>query len=344
MSGQRVSFEDDVMVKDELVSYQATFVPDVDPQGRVNGFYAMASDITARKNSEIRQRDSVERLRTITDNLPVLIAYMDTEMRYQFANALYEEWFGLTRDQMLGRTVRDALGAEFFSLRKKDLRRCLEGHAVDVELEVSKGDETRILHSAYIPHIRDGVVIGAYVLSTDVTAAREYETQLKALANTDPLTDLLNRRGYELQLAAAIGRAKRKHGAIALMYLDIDHFKQINDTYGHAAGDEMLKAFAGRLRAAVRASDTVCRLAGDEFTIVLEGVRSPEECASIAATIVGAMQPPFSIGGLPLPVTASIGVAWSNGEQAAAATLSEDADAALYRAKAAGRNRFELAR
>ena len=342
MSGKHVAFEDDVMVDGERLSYHASYIPHLDPQGCVNGFYAMAFDITARKNSETLQRDSEERLRTIADNLPVLIAYMDKDMRYQFVNAMYEEWFGIPREQMIGRTLLDVFGAESFSQRKKYLRRCMQGQTVEVETEVGKAEDTRIVHSVYMPHMRDGVVLGAYVLSTDVTAAREHETQLTALANTDSLTALLNRRGYEIQLAAAISRARRKRGTMALMYLDIDHFKQVNDTFGHAAGDEMLKAFAGRLRANVRAGDTVCRLAGDEFTIILEGARSLEECASIAGTIIAAMETPFSVSGQLLTVTTSIGIAWTPGDQAVAEKLAEDADAALYRAKAAGRNRFRL--
>jgi diguanylate cyclase (GGDEF)-like protein/PAS domain S-box-containing protein len=339
MGGQQVVFEDELMAGAERLAYHATHIPDGD-----GGFYAMAFDITARKDSETRQRDSEERLRTITDNLPVLIAYLDPQMRYKFANALYEDWFGVSREEMIGRTIQQVFGTDAFAKRKKELRRCLEGHTVQTELDVVRGDDVRVVHSVYIPHIRDGVVLGAYVLSTDVTATRQYETRLKALANTDALTALPNRRAHELQLAAAIGRAARSGGALALMYLDIDHFKLVNDTHGHAGGDEMLKAFADRLRATVRATDTVCRLAGDEFTIILEGVRSPEDCAALGATIVAAMQAPFAVAGQLLPVTTSIGIAWSGAAQATAEQLARDADAALYQAKAAGRNRVSLVR
>jgi diguanylate cyclase (GGDEF)-like protein/PAS domain S-box-containing protein len=286
---------------------------------------------------------SEERLRTITDNMPVLIAYIDRDLRYQFANALYEQWFGVPREQIIGRTVEEAFGRDFYVKRRKHLNKCFDGHTVKVEIDVGDGAALRVVLSEFIPHVRDGVVLGAYVLSTDVTAARQYETRLKALANTDPLTGLFNRRGHEIELAAAIHRARRAHGAMALMYLDIDHFKQVNDTLGHAAGDQMLKAFAGRLSATVRASDIVCRLAGDEFTVILEGVRSPAECGAIAATIVAAMQSPFTVGHELLLVTTSIGVAWAQGEDAVAELMAEAADSALYAAKAAGRNQFHVA-
>lgn len=311
--------------------------------GEPLGAVVAMKDITELSESQRQLALSEERLRTITDSMPVLIAYIDRDLRYQFANALYEQWFGVPRERIIGRSVEEAFGRDFYVKRRKHLSKCFDGHTVKVEIDVGAGAALRVVLSEFIPHVRDGVVLGAYVLSTDVTATRQYETRLKALANTDPLTGLFNRRGHEIELAAAIHRGKRAHGAMALMYLDIDHFKQVNDTLGHAAGDEMLKAFAGRLSATVRASDIVCRLAGDEFTVILEGVRSAAECGAIAATIVAAMQSPFAVGHELLLVTTSIGVAWAQAQDAVAESLAEAADAALYCAKAAGRNQFRVA-
>ncbi len=124
--------------------------------------------------------------------------------------------------------------------------------------------------------------------------------------------------------------------------IDIDHFKTINDSLGHAAGDLVLQEFARRLRQAVRASDTVFRLAGDEFTIVLEGVNTSAQCAPVAAKVIELLATPFVIGGRTLPVSASVGVAWNAGA-VSAHSLSEQADRALYAAKAGGRNCFRIA-
>lgn len=311
--------------------------------GEPLGAVVALKDITDLSESQRELTLNEERLRTIADNMPVLIAYIDRDLRYQFANALYEQWFGVPREQIIGRTVEDAFGRDFYVKRRKHLRKCFDGHKVQVEIEVGAGAALRVILSQFIPHVRDGAVLGAYVLSTDVTATRRYETRLKALANTDPLTGLFNRRGHDAELAAAIHRSQRGHGTVALMFLDIDHFKRVNDTLGHAAGDAMLKVFASRLSATVRSSDIVCRLAGDEFTIILEGVRSPAECGSIAATIVAAMQNPFAIGDELLLVTTSIGVAWTQAEDAVADALAQAADAALYESKEAGRNQFRVA-
>ncbi|RSZ56275.1 PAS domain S-box protein [Massilia atriviolacea] len=343
LEGKRVSFEDEITVEGRSSHYHASYIPDIDAAGSVNGFYAMAFDITARKRSEIRQRDSEERLRTVTDNLPALISYLDTDLRYRFANAMYKQWYGVDPAAMVGKTVAEIFPAHFRGKREQQLRRCLEGHTVQLELEVTHAGETRILQSVYIPHLRDGAVLGAYLLSTDVTAARRHEANLKTLAHTDTLTGLPNRRSYEAELEAALGRSARNRAGMALAFLDLDRFKQINDTLGHAGGDEVLREFARRLLRTVRKTDTVSRLAGDEFTIILEAVRSPEECARIGAKIVEAMRPLVSVGEMARQVSASIGIAWTDSAGMDARALSQQADAALYQAKEAGRNQFWVA-
>jgi diguanylate cyclase (GGDEF)-like protein/PAS domain S-box-containing protein len=340
--GKRVSFESEILVHGRRCHFHASYIPDMNADGDVNGFFAMAFDITARRHSEIRQRESEERLRTITDNLPVLIAYVARDLSYGFANALHEQWYGVAPARMVGRDVRVVFGEAFYRARSEHFQRCFDGNTVQLDLEVEHGAHARTVHEVFIPHLREGAVLGAYVLTSDVTAERQYEQQLKAMALTDALTGLHNRRSYELLFEAAILRSHRSGERLALMYLDIDHFKDINDTLGHAGGDEVLREFARRLLLAVRKTDTVCRLAGDEFTIVLEGVHLLEQCETIAHTILEAIRVPFAVGDAQWPVSTSIGIAWSAGGESGARRLSDTADAALYHAKAAGRNRFAV--
>jgi diguanylate cyclase (GGDEF)-like protein/PAS domain S-box-containing protein len=283
-----------------------------------------------------RAAESEEHLRTIADNVPALIAYIDTGMRYAFANQRYQEWFGVKSAQMLGKTVAEAMGEAFFAPRRAALERCLDGHASALEIEEERRGRRRVISTTYLPHVRDGMVRGIYVLSTDATSAREYERQLHALAHSDHLTGLPNRRSYEERLAQAIARARRSAMAMALVYLDVDNFKQINDSLGRASGDAVLREVARRLSAAVRATDTVARLAGDEFVIVLEQVGSARECGRIAEKLLEAMRAGFLVDGQPRQVSASIGIAWSaHPEQAA---LAHTADEALHQSKRAGRN------
>ena len=304
--------------------------------GEPLGAVVAMKDVTELDASRARLAESGEWLRTIADNVPALIAYVDTDLRYRFANERYREWFGVKTADMIGRTVLDAMGEGFYAPRREALERCLAGHASHLEIEERRRGRTRVISSTYLPHVRDGIVQGIYVLSTDATSAREYERQLHALAHSDHLTGLPNRRSYEERFAQAIARARRGATPLALAYLDLDHFKQINDSLGHAVGDAVLREFARRLGATVRATDTVARLAGDEFVIVLEQVGSPLECERIAAKLLDAIRAPFLLDGHTLAVTSSIGIAWSARPEQVA--LAHAADDGLYRSKHAGRD------
>jgi diguanylate cyclase (GGDEF)-like protein/PAS domain S-box-containing protein len=304
--------------------------------GEALGAVVAMKDVTELAESRARVIESEERLRTIADNVPALIAYIDTGLRYAFANQRYQEWFGVKSADMLGKTVPEAMGEAFFAPRRAALERCLDGHASALEIEEERRGRRRVISTTYLPHLRNGMVQGIYVLSTDATSAREYERQLHALAHSDHLTGLPNRRSFEERLVQAIARARRSAMAMALVYLDVDHFKDINDSLGHASGDSVLREFAKRLSSTVRATDTVARLAGDEFVIVLEQVGSARECARIADKLLEALRTDFLVDGQPRQVSASIGIAWSaHPEQAA---LAQAADEALYESKRAGRN------
>jgi diguanylate cyclase (GGDEF)-like protein/PAS domain S-box-containing protein len=304
--------------------------------GEPLGAVVAMKDVTELDASRARLAESGEWLRTIADNVPALIAYVDTDLRYRFANERYREWFGVQTGDMIGKTVPDAMGEGFYAPRREALERCLSGHASHLEIEEVRRGRTRVISSTYLPHMRDGVVQGIYVLSTDATSAREYERQLHALAHADHLTGLPNRRSYEERLAQAIARARRGATPLALAYLDVDHFKQVNDSLGHATGDAVLREFARRLAATVRSTDTVARLAGDEFVVVLEHVSSQLECERIAAKLLDAIRAPFVLDGRTLTVTSSIGIAWSARPEQGA--LAHAADEGLYRAKHAGRD------
>jgi diguanylate cyclase (GGDEF)-like protein/PAS domain S-box-containing protein len=306
------------------------------PGGEALGAVVALKDVGELYASRALALESEERLRTIADNVPALIAYLDTGLRYRFANDRYREWFGVRSENMIGKTIPDAMGEAFYAPRRAALERCLSGHGSYLEIEEERRGRKRVISTTYLPHLRDGKVQGIYVLSTDATSSREYERQLHALAHSDHLTGLPNRRSYEERMVQAIARARRSAMPLALAYLDVDHFKQINDHLGHAGGDAVLREFGRRLNAAVRVTDTVARLAGDEFVIVLEQVGSPLECRRIGDKLLEAMHAPFQIDGKLVPVTASIGFAWSaHPEQAA---LTHAADSALHESKRAGRN------
>ncbi|WP_163839560.1 sensor domain-containing diguanylate cyclase [Pseudoxanthomonas sacheonensis] len=172
-------------------------------------------------------------------------------------------------------------------------------------------------------------------------ALKASRDELEAQAHLDSLTGLANRRQFDERLTHALGRSRRQGLAVALMYMDIDHFKQVNDTHGHAAGDEVLRVFGQRLSACVRSGDLVARLGGDEFVVLIEDLSVPETAEAIAGKLIEAMSEDIVVEGTTLHVTTSIGIAYS-AHPAVAKNLTAAADAALYAAKSAGRNTWQL--
>jgi diguanylate cyclase (GGDEF)-like protein/PAS domain S-box-containing protein len=344
LGGQRTSFDGTVQMGRRPVDFQTHFVPDTGADGRVAGFYILAYDQTALKAAERESAAGAQRLKTIADNLPVMIAYIDKDERYQFSNATYKTWLGVEPSQMIGRTVAEMLPAEDYRPRQGPIRRALGGTRVDFETESRPLGVPRHLHTTYLPDVgADGAVAGIYALVTDVSDMRATERQQAALARTDALTGLPNRHCLNEKLAEALARCRRSGHPIALLFLDIDRFKSINDSLGHAAGDEVLKTFARRLAASVRETDTVARLAGDEFIIVLESLHTAAEPQFVARKILSAIARPFELPGTQLQVGTSIGIAFHDDGSLEPAELMARADNALYDAKAAGRNTFRMA-
>lgn len=171
---------------------------------------------------------------------------------------------------------------------------------------------------------------------------RENERQLQALAHTDTLTGLANRLLFDARLEQSMQQARRSHGQIALLLVDLDHFKPINDRYGHAIGDEVLRCAAERFHAAVREVDTVARLGGDEFAIVLAAIGGTADAERMADKIVAALREPMRVLGMPLEVTGSVGVAMFSGGDLSSAELLRRADSAMYAAKEAGRGCYRV--
>jgi diguanylate cyclase (GGDEF)-like protein len=171
---------------------------------------------------------------------------------------------------------------------------------------------------------------------------RNSEELFRHMALHDALTGLATRLLLRDRLDQAVEAARRQHTGLALLMVDLDHFKLTNDTFGHSAGDEVLKVTAHRLLGAVRKSDTVARLGGDEFVVLLPDMTAPQIAERIAATIVENLASPVLFAGRPIPSSVSVGVCVALGEQLDADTLLRNADAALYEAKARGRNRFQV--
>ena len=344
LSGKRVVFEDFTEVRGRPFHYQTHYAPDLDASGKVIGFYAMTFDITQRKQAEIRRVESEERLRGITDNLPVMIAEIDRKGRFRFVNETYRTWLGVDPQAIVGMHVGDAISREYYAGRREYLQRALRGEEVSFEQPLALDGGMRCLQTSYRPHFdAAGQLAGLYALTSDITELKETQAKLETLARFDPLTGLANRRQFEERLVEAMARTRRTGNPMAVLYLDIDRFKAINDSLGHGIGDAVLVEFAARLQGSVREIDLVARHAGDEFVVLLEGIAGDAEARAVGDKLAAAMRPAFAVQDESIDVTTSVGVAIFDGGTTGATALLSRADKAMYEAKSSGRNCVALA-
>lgn len=336
-----------------------TYFPDYGEREEIAGFYIMGLDVTARTAAESSLRKSEQRLRAITDNLPVLISVIDRDEIYRFCNATYRDWLGVDPASIVGCRLKDVSGLSEYAIIEPFVKRALAGEAVTFEHTAMMGSAARHMLITYLPLRNDKnadtnervitektgkkvmATEGFYVLVEDLTKRKTLEDQLSHMAQYDQLTGLPNRYLLHDRLQLACQRSARESKQLAVLYLDVDDFKSINDALGHAAGDALLKQFGQRLKGQVRASDTVARVGGDEFVVLMEGFYSLDHLRNVASKIVEAMQPPFDLFDRLVHVSASIGVATSLPSSSWEEVLHA-ADSAMYEAKAAGSGRFVI--
>ena len=285
--------------------------------------------------------------RDIVDNAAEGIVVYDTELRYVAWNRFMETLTGLSAESILGQHALEAF--PHLAEQRVDvlLRRALAGETVsspDVAYHVPSTGRRGWVSSLYRPHHgEDGSVVGVIALIRDVTDRKEAEAQIEYQAYHDAVTGLANRRLFHEHLALAVALAQRRDALVGVLFLDLDHFKVINDSLGHTVGDELLREVGRRLKAAVRDGDTVARVGGDEFTIVLQDLPRRDAVGVVAAKVLRTIAEPLDVNGHRLYVTASIGITLFPDDGEDAESLLRNADSAMYRAKDAGRNNYQLA-
>ncbi len=325
--------------------YFINYVPDFDENHEVCGVYTFAQDITKRRTADLLRVEGEKRLVTITDNLPAMICYVDDGRRFRFANRAFEKWLARPLAEIVGQPFDRVMPSALASELDEYFLRGMQGERLEYELRVSLPSGPRWLKCAFVPDLDEalGRPRGVYGVIHDVTKAKQAEQHLTRLARFDTLTGLANRHQFNETLARALDDDDADPKPLALMFLDIDHFKEVNDRHGHGSGDLLLKDFAQRLADCVRPTDAVARLAGDEFVVLLEGLHSEDEPQFVARKIIAAVEKPFLLDVHSVGVTASIGIAMRGSASESASALMKRADEALYEAKRAGRNTFRLA-
>lgn len=280
------------------------------------------------------------KFRAFMDNGPALAFIKDGGGRYEYVNQRLLERFNLKRDEIIGKTDADLWPGEMADQLQANDRWVLDqGQPVEMT-EAGPADEDGNpswwqSYKFMVPG--DHPAVGG--VAFDVSAMKGMQSRLEQLARTDALTELPNRVALHEHLPQAIARSRQSGQPMAVLFMDIDHFKQVNDTHGHDAGDSLLVEFANRLRTSLRHTDLVARLAGDEFVVVLEHLTHPRQAEQIAQKILEAMAAPCPVGAGVQPISTSIGVAFLPAEEIDALAFIDRADQALYEAKAAGRNR-----
>lgn len=286
-----------------------------------------------REARSLQQREE-RRLRAIFDNAQSGIFQIDDQGRLESRNPAFDRLFNLPADTEAGHGVAgDGPPRETGDA----LRRLVEGahesqKAARGELVITQGGEDRWL-SVTISPLGPGQFQG---IANDITEQRQAREAAEALALTDGLTGCLNRLGFERALDAQLAD---QDSQVTIMMLDLDHFKEANDQYGHQAGDEVLRAVARRIQRRLRESDRVARLGGDEFVTLLRGTLAPARLETLVTEIIEAINQPVAVGRYRVSVGASIGIAQGQGGVTQASELIRRADIAMYRAKETGRNR-----
>ncbi len=311
--------------------------------GKLRYAVSHVEDITERHRQEVELRASEERYRTLVENSPALVTRFDRDMRLIYASPPLERATSVQIGGVLGETTQ-VFGLQDDLRWERSVRQVFEsGYRLDTEWEVVADGQTQWYQSRAVPEIgEDGVVEHVLVMTTDITALKRTEAELAHQALHDPLTGLANRALLLDQLARILARRDRPAGTVALLFLDLDRFKVVNDSLGHTAGDQLLYAIADRLLAALRPTDIVARLGGDEFVVLIEGIEDTHEPVRLAQRIHAALKEPVIVDGNEVFTTVSIGIAITTTEEDTADGLLRDADAAMYLAKARGRDRFEI--
>ncbi len=349
LKGEAVQYEREMRYHDGARRWVLLrYVPTRDESGAVTGFYTTATDIQARKKQEIALQQANSLLTAHFENTPLASFTLDGKRRVTRWSSQAEALFGWRRDEVferpfaeLGLIDADLLGD--FLPDENDPNTALGNTRLHI-VETRRRDGSGVTCEWHIAALRDaaGGIASSLALIQDVSQRVEAERRLTEIAQRDTLTRLLNRNALEPTLRAFIERARQQNTGVAVLFLDLDHFKNINDTLGHRVGDLMLVEIAGILRHCVRAEDEVARIGGDEFMIVIGHARPKAIAHETAQRIITALGTPIRVENQRLSVAASIGIAVYPDHGRAPESLVRSADLAMYRAKENGKNRFEF--
>lgn len=316
----------------------------LDQDAQQSGILITLHDISRHKRAEQALRQSEERYRMLVEHQSDLVVRVDTEGKLQFASPSFCMMFGIDEEQLVGRELCPIINNSGQGPMKEAMKR-LDCHPKSCYYEISSQtlDGPRWIGWAMKGVVDEKGKIEAIVgIGRDITDRKKAEHDILQLAHYDTLTGLPNRSLFHDRLSQAISQSSRTGSSLAVLFLDLDRFKHVNDAFGHQIGDLLLQEVSRRLKSCVRATDTVARLGGDEFVVILNSLVKCSQAGSVASKIVSAMSHPFQLGGHELYSGVSVGVALFPTDGTDLDTLLKHADIAMYQAKESGRGTFKF--
>lgn len=290
--------------------------------------------------------ESEEKFRLTFDLAPVGMAHVGLEGQIQLVNDSLCRMLGYLREELIGRSLKEFFGE---NAQGPDLSRLLHilektraDYAIERPLVPGSTEEIWAKMNFSLLHEMDGTPKYFIVTVEDITASKQAESEIRRIAYHDPLTGLPNRVLFNEHINQEIAHARRRHHMLALLFMDLDHFKVVNDSFGHPTGDKLLQQVAKRIRSKVREDDIFARLSGDEFALLASRVGHTEDALKIAQKMLDTFKTPFTVEKHEFSTTPSIGISFYPHDAQDAETLLKSADMAMYRAKEHGRNNYQL--
>ncbi len=328
----------------EIIDVLASYSPTYDIDGNWSGAVVIYKDITERKRIQQALEESENRYRLIAEHSSDLIKVVDVDGIVQYASPSHLYILGIEADYYINKSILSFVHSDDMykvDLALKSVREKKEPYSIEIR-RINKNGEWIWFNAIGTPVLNhDGHVQQIIFEARDITDRKKYEEKLRYLAFHDHLTGLPNRIFFSKRLKEEIERAKRMQKELAVMFLDLDKFKDINDKMGHDIGDELLKRFAKRVSGCLGEEDVMARMGGDEFVILIPELSERERAMEIANHILQALQRDWRIGNHCFKTTSSIGIAFST-DGIDERVMLKHADSALYLAKENGRNNFQV--
>ena len=315
------------------------------PDGAVAGLIGTITDVTGLKEAEAALREGETRFRDLTELSSDWYWEQDADLRFtQISSRAHE--FALGSEEDIGKTRWEIARLHMTDEQWQPHKAALAAHRSFQDFVYQRYDvygNLRIISVSGRPIFDEaGRFQGYRGTGRDITEKKRAEEQIRHMAHYDALTELPNRILLHDRIGQAIAQAQRNHEVLAVLFIDLDRFKTVNDSLGHAVGDRLLKTVAGRLESCTRGSDTIARIGGDEFVVLLGNLKEPEDARHVSQKVLDALSEPLTIDGHELKITPSVGICAYPHDGEDVETLMRNADTAMYYAKQMGRNNYQF--